>query len=369
MVSSNKQINFFYSKTTSKNVRIIIGIDSIFNLDKFLKNFYADMIFIICDDNVANLYAKKIQKIIKRLPVYLVTHSPNEKSKNLKTAKKIMDIIIKEGGSENSIICSLGGGVTGNIAGFVSSVLFRGLTLIHIPTTLLAQLDSAPDVKQSLNTILIKNGIGSYKAPDLVLIDPQFMISLSERDIRSGYAEAIKHAFAQDLDFIKFIASLFKNNDYINLNYLEKVIIKTISLKIYHWKNVPTMWNDMGKVERLTHLGHTIGKVLEIIDLGYLTHGEAIAHGMVIEFYISFKLGYLDIAKVKKAQEIMNDMGLLFPLSKKYTQNKIMKLLYSSSSDKEPLVALLQDFGNPDTISLHLPRAITKEALKWYFSL
>lgn len=361
-----RSLSFNFSKTSSKNVKIEIGLNSINSLNELLAEYKADNIFIICDSVVAGLYLKKIQKKLeKAFSVKTIVHDAGEKNKNIKIVASILDEFFINGGTPKSIICSLGGGVTGNIAGFVASILFRGIKLVHIPTTLLSQLDSAPDVKQSVNTKFIKNSVGSYMAPNLVLIDPQFFRSLSEREIRSGYAEAIKHAFAQDLEFLNYIINLFKDDSYKNMKYLEEIIYKTINLKIKHWENTPTMWNDKLKTERLTHLGHTVGKILEMVDLDYLTHGEAIAHGMVIEFYISSKLGYLPRKKVEKAKIILDDIGLLYPLNEKYTLAKILQLLYRS--EDEPLVALLKDFGNPVTVSMPLPKNITEEALDWYF--
>lgn len=360
-------LSFNFSKKIDQNVEIIIGINSVIGINELLLKDHPDYIFLICDTNVANLYLKRIHKIlVKKFIVIPIILKSGEKHKSIQTIELIIDNFFKNNGTQKSIICALGGGVIGNISGFAASIIFRGIKLIHIPTTLLSQLDSAPDVKQSVNSNSVKNSIGSYLAPNLVIIDPQFLQSLSQREIRSGYGEAIKHAFAQDLEFLNFIIELFESNQYKSPRYLEEVISKTIALKIQHWKNTPTIWNDKIKTERLTHLGHTIGKVLEMIDLDYLTHGEAIAHGMLIEFSISNKLGYMSNSEVGLATTILDNIGLHRPLNSKYSVDKILQLLYPS--DDEPIFALLQNLGNPNTISLALPKSITAHVLKKYIS-
>jgi 3-dehydroquinate synthase len=354
-------LNFTYHKNIRSDVCIYVGINESHNIAHFLKNLNPDKVFIICDSTIAMIYADSIrEKIAKRYPVAVIVHKANEANKNLQAITKMCDEFFIAGGTQKSVIVALGGGVTGNMAGVLASIIFRGIKLVLIPTTLLAQLDSAADVKQSVNSALVKNSIGSYKAPDVIVIDPLFLKSLDDRKIRTGLGEAVKHGFAQDMDFVEYILTCDKRD----LNVLQKIITKTISLKIEHWENSPTIWNDSKQIERLTHLGHTTAKVLEMIDIDYLTHGEAIAHGMVIEAYISYLLGYLDLRSVERIYKVLSELELLYPLSNSYTCATVIAKLYGTTD--QPIFALLKSLGDPTTISTTVLRSATENAINWY---
>ena len=363
-----RSLKFKFKKTLNNEVKIVIGKSATKGINVCFRNLNPDRVFVVSDSNVAARYGREVIKAIdKRYSAHLITHIPDESGKNLRNLEKIINEFFSAGGTYRSCICSLGGGVTGNIAGLAASIIDRGISLVHIPTTLLAQLDSAPDVKHSINVPGIKNAVGSYKCPDFVLIDPLFLESLSLREIKSGIAEAIKHGFSQDLQFVKFISSSNKKNKLTNLNTLERIVCKTISLKIRHWEQTPTKWNEKKKTERLTHIGHTIGKVLEMLDIDYLTHGEAISHGMVIETYISYLLGYLKKDSANYVNSILKDLNLLYPLNDFYSSKEILNYLYPKNSREKPVFALLKKLGNPETISTTISRAVIKKALTWYF--
>jgi 3-dehydroquinate synthetase len=353
---------FTFHKSVKTDVRVYFGINESQNIVKFLDILNPDKVFIVCDNNIAKIYADSIKKAVaKKYPVAIIVHKSDEANKNLFAVAKMSDDFFMAGGTQNSLIIALGGGLTGNMAGVLASIIFRGIKLVHIPTTLLAQLDSAADVKQSVNSAAVKNSIGSYKAPDAVIIDPLFLKSLDGRKIRAGLGEAVKHGIAQDMNFVEYIVS----SDKRDIHVLQKITKKTIQLKIKHWENSPEVWNDVNKVERLTHLGHTIGKILEMIDVDYLTHGEAIAHGMVIEAYMSYLLGYLDLKSVEKIYNIFSGLKLLYPLSNIYTPDKITAKLYATTN--QPIFALLKDIGNSDVISTTVQRGTSENALNWYF--
>lgn len=361
-------LGFTFNKKINKRVNIIVNSGSIQKIEEYISSLDVDKVFFITDSAIFDLYGEEIKAATKNLNTYFIFHFPGERHKNLFTVEEIVNQLFKNKITSKSVICALGGGVTGNMAGFIASTVYRGIKLVHIPTTLLAQLDSAPDVKQSVNGPGVKNAIGSYKAPDLVVVDPTFLKTLSNREIKSGIAEAVKHGFAQDLAFLKFIVSSAIDGNLNDVDVLEKIIYKTISLKIDHWRKTPSKWNEIKKIERLTHLGHTIGKALEMVEIDYLTHGEAISHGMVIEFYISSKKKHLDFKSVNYAKKILEELGLLFPLSEVYAAENILKCLYSSGSSRDqPVFALLKKLGNPDTVSTIIPKKIIAEAINWHF--
>lgn len=354
------ELQFTFRRNIEQDVRIYISTDTGKALRIIFSEMRPDKVFIISDQKVGDLYADKVvSSIQERFATNRIIHAPDERHKNLQQIDSISNAFFASGGTSKSCIVALGGGITGNMAGLFATLAFRGLPLIHVPTTLLAQVDSAADVKQSVNAGRLKNSLGAYKAPDAVIINPVYCQSLSDRELRAGLGEAIKHGFAQDLHFVERIVS----GQPRDLQFLTDVATTAISLKIEHWHNTPTIWNDKKKVERLTHLGHTVGKILEMIEVDYLTHGEAISHGMIIEAYASHFAGYLSSDEVEYMQSKLRQLELLYPLSKKYTRSAILSGLYPQQN-LHPIYALLRELGNPNTVSTTLPKATVAQAIQ-----
>ena len=357
--ASSKELSFTFRRAVEQEVKVSITQDTNAVLRDMLVQLEPDKVFLISDSNVGKLYAEPIRKDLQgELPIFHLVHNPDEAQKNLQQIDRLSEEFFANGGSSKSCVVALGGGITGNMAGLFASLAFRGLPLIHIPTTLLSQVDSAADVKQSVNAGHLKNSLGMYKAPHAVIINPDYLLSLSDRELRAGIGEAIKHGFAQDLNFVEDIAA----SNFRDVAVLSSVSATAIRLKIEHWQHTPTIWNDKTKVERLTHLGQTVGKVLEMVDVDYLTHGEAIAHGMSIEAYASHFAGYLDQNSIKYMQEKLNKVGLFYPLNKHYSTEAIVKGLYPQT-DSHPIFALLKELGNPDTTSTTLSLSILEQAI------
>lgn len=328
-----------------------------------------DKVFIVADSVVADSYARKIQKALRpKAATFLLTVEATEEKKNLNTLYVLAEEIAKSEVTNKSAIVAVGGGIVGNIAGMLAGLLFRGIRLIHVPTTLLAQVDSAADVKQSVNCAVRKNLLGVYYAPAVVVIDVGALKTLPIREIRSGLAESIKHALAQDRDFIDFIDKNV-NPENIDPNILEQVIVRTLSLKIRHWEETPTMWNDPpGKrTERLTHLGHTTGKVIEILQKDEITHGEAISHGMIVEAICAYKMGVGSNQVISQMREVFGKFQLLYPFKRSVTTDKVIKHLYGEGAKEHSLLfALLKEVANPHTISTMIPREVLEESLVEY---
>lgn len=356
-------LQFRFNKTTSRDVTIYIGHGMTEALCDAIDRCNPDRVFIVYDEAIPGHYSTSLTHSIRSrgYKAHTISIEAGETAKNLQSVVDISNAFFDSRGTENSLIIPLGGGVVGNIAGLFASIVYRGVGLIHVPTTLLSQLDSAADVKQSVNSNRVKNAIGAIRAPDSVIVDTAYLGSLSDRELRSGIGEAVKHGLAQDTAFVDFLVDANIKDE----NTLQNIISTTLHLKINHWKSDPSLWDDNNmRTKRLTHLGHTTGKILEMLDLDHLTHGEAIAHGMSIEAYLAYLLGYLDLKSANWVHSVLAALELFYPLSKKQSTENTVDALYTHG--KNPVFALLKALGTSQTVSTTAPRKLVRKAVAWH---
>ena len=287
---------------------IIFGRNSLFN-----KSWLVPLLrqkgsrhFIITDSKVGNLYAGKMSDFLCKHAVNfdVFTVPVGEKSKSLRVFENLSSDIIDANMDKNSYIIGLGGGVVNNIAGFLASTLYRGVNLIQIPTSLLAQVDAAIDFKQAINGPGGKNHIGSYYPAEKIIIDPEVLRTLARRQLKNGLAESIKHALTQDRGFYDYLLKYNGNID--EPSFLDNVVVRTVDLKIMLLNE--SLNYDYS--EMLPQYGHALGHALEKASDYKLLHGEAIAIGMCVTAEIALLLGVCDESMVTAHYEIMKKFGL-----------------------------------------------------------
>jgi 3-dehydroquinate synthase len=205
---------------------------------------------------------------------------------------------------EGSVIVDVGGGVVNNMAGFLAATLYRGVELIHIPTTTMAQVDAAIDFKQAVNSKKGKNLTGAYHPASHVLIDPDTLATLPERHIRNGLAESLKHAITQDAEFFQWL--LKNERPLTDLDFWETVIRRTIALKVPLLNGDP---HDEAN-EMLPQYGHSIGHAVEHVSGYAFLHGEAVAIGMCVSAEIARLIGVCDEATVEAHYQLCSRYGL-----------------------------------------------------------
>ena len=297
----------------------------------------------------SNSITKNINKIIsenKRI-IFLIDEKVFYKFKNIKNYKQqnylvincsekiksfnfYADIsikILKIGIDRNSVIVAMGGGTLGDLSGFLASTLLRGLNLILIPTTLLSQVDSSIGGKNGINTIYGKNLVGTFYHPKIVLIDPSILKSLPSREIRSGYAEIVKHSLIKNPKFFNWLDKNSKLIFKLNSKILTEAIYNSVLIKKkYVLKDEKEKLKNINS-RAILNFGHTFGHALETY-YNYnkkLTHGEAISIGMSIASKISNKLGYLDNINYNKI--IFHFKKIIYQhMMKKFLIRKYLKL-------------------------------------------
>ena len=318
-------------------MQVTVGRGIVQELPKLLTNLAPDAAYIIADSTVLPLLPADTQALIDR---YHVIHTePGEDAKTLENLARLCQQFFALGGNKNSCIVDIGGGSVGNVAGMVAALVYRGIHLVHIPTTLLSQLDSSVDVKHSVNCY-VKNSIGTYHPPTAVLIDPDLLSTLPDREFRSGLAEALKHGFSQDMALVDHIV---KHRDTMR-TACDETIIRTLRLKLAHYHSTADKWKERIPTKRLTHLGHSVGKVLEQLFPGFFTHGEAISHGMVAESQLAHYMDLITDEELATVERSLHSMGLLPRLPDHCSAGSIFSGLVRE--EKVPAFALLNGLGN-----------------------
>ncbi len=287
--------NKLYIKDKKLNTSILIKKNHISN---FIINIAKknEKVFCILDSKInINLNISR-QKNIK-----IISVKCGERLKTFDRYKNLTEKLIRSDVNRKSVLVAIGGGTLGDLVGFVASTVLRGLDFFLIPTTLLSQVDSSIGGKNGINTPYGKNLIGTFYQPKDVLIDISILNSLPKREIRSGYAEIVKHALIKDYSFFCWLE---KNADrLLNLNkyILEEAIYRSIMIKLFYVRKDEKEFLLNKNSRAMLNFGHTIGHALEShYNYKKLNHGEAISIGMVTEAKISNYLGLLSSNELER---------------------------------------------------------------------
>lgn len=242
-------------------------------------------VFILVDDNTLDCcYPRFIQLFATDKPIEVIQIDAGEVHKNIETCMGVWNVMTELGADRKSLLITLGGGVITDLGGFVASTFKRGIDFVNIPTTLLSMVDASVGGKTGVDLGVLKNQIGVFANPELIIIDPEYLHTVTPREIRSGTAEIIKYGMTHDIKLFNEI----KDNDKLNIVDL---IHRSIEIKNEVVLEDP---KEQG-VRKVLNWGHTIGHGVESYFLENpkkeaLTHGEAIAIGMVCEAYLSSKV-------------------------------------------------------------------------------
>lgn len=276
-----------------------------------------------------NTHEHCLPLLTKALPEYsfnIIKIQSGEHFKNLETCKKIWEAMLNYGFDRHSVLLNLGGGVIGDMGGFCASTFMRGIDFIQIPTTLLSQVDASVGGKLGIDFNDYKNIIGLIQDPVAVWIDVDFLKTLDPRELRSGYAEIIKHALIKDAEMWEVIKKIGSLKD---ISWSE-IIHHSIKIK----RDIVVEDKYEGGLRKILNFGHTLGHAIESENLqreDYLLHGEAISIGMITEAYISMKMLSLD---EKAYQEIKNYILSIYPHFKNHL-NSSEKILEKLIKDKK----------------------------------
>lgn len=266
---------------------------------------------IITDQNVASLYQQRLEAVLAAsghtlLPTIVVP--PGESSKCFETLQHVLDQLFERNVDRQTLVIALGGGVIGDLAGLAASLALRGLDIVQVPTTLLAQVDSSVGGKTGIDTSYGKNTVGTFYQPRLVLTDVTTLDSLSEREMKAGYAEIVKYGLIFDAGFFQWCeahgAQLLRGD--------REAQIYAVSKSCEHKARIVAIDEHETQERALLNFGHTFGHALEAAT-GYSTrllHGEAVAIGMAMSFRLSAGLGLCPQEDASKVQQHFQEVEL-----------------------------------------------------------
>ena len=314
-----------------KNYPISVEYETVNNLyNKLLETIAGRNYLVVISEKVEKLYGKNL-KFPKNHKFVL---KDGEKEKAFSNFQKILDFAQKLKLDRKSVIVAIGGGVVGDITGFVASVYMRGIDFIQVPTTLLACVDSSVGGKTAINTNFGKNLIGVFYQPKAVFINPNFLKTLDDKQFFSGLGEVIKYAFIEksckydeDLNLVNFINENFQKI----LDRDEKILSKLIEICIKLKKSVVEKDEKESDLRRILNFGHTYGHAIEKINnYKKFTHGEAVVEGIKFAFNIALKRNLVD----------KNYYFLALDLIKKFNfqqipEYKLTKMVELMSMDKK----------------------------------
>lgn len=339
----------------------IIGSKTIEKLPVILFNNNIEDIFLITDENVSNLYLDKILEILSEYKVISYILKPGEESKNIKTILQIYDELINNNFQRDGVILSVGGGVIGDISGFVASTYMRGIDYIQIPTTLLSQVDSSIGGKVGIDYKGLKNIIGSFYFPRKTIIDIEFLNTLEEREIISGLGEVFKYGLIDDYNLFKFV-----NKNLSNILKKEVKILNYIVEKSVNIKNKIVKLDKRDKnIRKKLNFGHTIGHGIEgLFNFKKYNHGEAVILGMLYESYISKEMDNINYSYFN---EIYNTLTkLVNPIAFKDEEiEKIIDIMYHDKKNINNKIGFVLPIGKGEVdIFYNVNEKLIKEALK-----
>ena len=315
-----KKINL---KVNGIKVPIIIGRE-IFKSVNVAEYVSKNDVVIITNSTIAKLYLKQTKRLFREFNVSSLILPDGEKHKNIQTIQKIYDFLIKSKLDRSVTIVALGGGVIGDMVAFAADTFMRGVDLIHMPTTLLAQVDSSIGGKCGINHPLGKNLIGSFKHPRAIIMDTATLQTLPKREFMAGMAEVIKYGLIKNKSFFNFIDKNYLKIIKQDYDSLIKTIFTCASIK----SQVVQEDELEGGVRAILNFGHTFGHAIEASkNYKGILHGEAISIGMNIASAISADQGYLTHDEYCNIEDMLLSMSMPTMIPKKITVASIAKHL------------------------------------------
>jgi 3-dehydroquinate synthase len=322
-------------ETANKTSVIVIDKNIVKDeITKLKKKYSINKVFIVIDKNISRLYPALADYFINKFEnVTFYNFEASEKNKSLDSIEKILTKLSKENFGRDAWLISIGGGITGDIAGFAASIYLRGIKLIQIPTTLLALVDSSVGGKTGVNFINKKNIVGTFYQPDYVLIDLDFLKTLPKAEIISGLGEVIKYGYLYEANLYKYIIQNLENILKLDSVKVEKIVLNSIRIKVA----VVAQDEKEASIRKVLNLGHTFAHAFESSLNFKIKHGEAVIAGIRCSLFLSYIKGLID---ENELYELLA-LSLAIPLEAakmKLNFASIYKAMFSDKKNRDSII-------------------------------
>ena len=323
-------------KTKSKSYPIYFGNNILNNTGQLINKKLPNVkkICIISDDKLPRFLLKKLIKSLKKYQIKIYKLNATERTKSLKVANKIIEQLLNYNFNRSDCIIAFGGGVIGDLSGFISNLTKRGLKFINIPTTLLAQVDASVGGKTGINSDQGKNLIGTYYQPDFILSDVSILKSLPQREIISGYGEILKHSIILNKKFFLWLVKnakkiIIKKNNII----LQKAIFESCKIKC----RVVNKDENEKDLRMILNFGHTFAHGFEGAKnfTKKINHGEAVLLGMMLASELSYKMKILPLKDLLILKKHYVDLKLPMSITKNFKKKEVKKIINFMKKDKK----------------------------------
>ena len=301
-------------------------------------------ILVIVDTSVQKLHGDYIASSLDAGDMKIVTMKLNlsEKSKSFDSVKKIYDVLLKKGFGRDSLIVAVGGGIIGDVAGFAAATFMRGIQLVHLPTTLLAAVDSSIGGKTGVNYFDSKNIVGAFYQPKLVLIDTNFLKTLSQAEWICGVGEITKYAFLISKQFQKYFIKYFDSLIGREIDTVQKIIFESVKFK----GSVVSEDEKEADLRKILNFGHTFAHAFESEQNYKIKHGEAVIIGIASSLFLSNRLNVLTDGKFDNFKKILEQFFDLITI-KNYNAANIYRIMSVDKKNRASKIrfVLIQDIG------------------------
>ncbi|MGH7605226.1 MAG: 3-dehydroquinate synthase [Gemmatimonadaceae bacterium] len=288
---------------------------------------------IITDSNVGPLYATRVGDQLGPAKAEVLIVPAGESNKTRETWARLTDQLLAKGYGRDAAIIALGGGVIGDLAGFVAATFMRGISVVQIPTTLLAMIDASIGGKTAVDTPAGKNLVGVFHPPAAIFSDPQVLASLPLRELRAGFAEAVKHGVIADEPYLHAVVSaapLLLSTDGPASDSMLSLIVRSIEIKA----DVVSRDEREEGLRKVLNFGHTIGHAIELVSGYSLLHGEAVAIGMALEGDLAERVGLARTGTSAAVRNSLHSVGLPTTLPAECDGDALMEAMRSDKKSR-----------------------------------
>jgi len=346
----------------SRSYEVLIGSGLITRAGECLANFLTNKhAFVVTVPPVKKRWAKVLVQSLtsSRFATTLIEMPDGERAKRLTTLETLAEKLVHQGADREATLIALGGGVVGDVTGFLASIYMRGVDVIQVPTTVLAQVDAAIGGKTGVNLASGKNLLGTFHQPRVVLVDPLVLKTLPEREYRAGLYEALKCGIIGDAGLFRLFEEKHKEILAREPAIVERVIADSVRLKA----SVVSADEREGGLRQVLNLGHTIGHALEAeTNYKLLLHGEAVGWGLLAATHIALSTGKLDSVTAGRIMNAVLGLGELPRMNVK--TSGILKRLKFDKKTRQGVVHFIlpREIGKVEIVS-DVPETVVRGAV------